>query len=1138
MVRMVQVLLCLFLATHAMIAAERHDILASAVRPDTLSVSHPATYFTVSASAYSLGLRIPDRTTIEVPLDVPDLGRVTLQVERFRVFAPDAVLTAMTEQGQVPIVKPESILLRGSIKGVAGSHVMLACHPHYAVGYIDIRTAVQDRRFLISPTAMPFGKVTMIVFDERFAKHPQPWDCGTDDSRKTPIDERKGKGGEQTQAGTLRRIEMAIEGDFTYFQDHGNNAVTATDYAEDVIAACSDIYERDVAGNLFIKRWNLWTVNDPWPGTNSTNLLTQFRDWGRTNLVGVNRSIAHMFSGVNGIGGIAYLEVLCNYDWGYAVDGLNNNIVYPAAGYVWDTDVTSHELGHNVGSPHTHSCSWAPPIDSCYTAEGGCFTGTKAVKGTIMSYCHLTAQGTNLQFHARVQTLMRSELAAAAACVPLISDLAVNAGNDTTVCPNTTSTLRVTTQGGTGPFTYSWSPTTYLTNPTSAQPTVTPARTTSYVCTVTDAMGMVRRDTVKVTVNAQMVLSNPPTVMICEGESVVLDPSITSCGTGTITYTWSPTANLSATTTKRTVASPTTTTPYTCTAVHECGDTARITINVGVYERPRVFLPSDATICRGDYLPIAAQITRGAPTYTLQWSVNGEVDPTLDASTIEIRPDSSLRLVLKATDLNGCVGYDTMNVTVNVPPVVTLPELSKLCAGEEIEITASIKDGAAPYSTTWLLGKTRLNAFDTTLKINAMTTGTLFCIVTDARGCSDTASTPLIVRSLDLALQPNRVTVPSMEACQNEISHTVELRNTSTDTVRIVSVTATRVIPAMTLPVVIPPGATTSVTVKTVVPFIGEVRDTIRFNDQYCKRTYILPLGGVRSSVRPASATGIDLAAMSACEATTERIQTVSIRNNTKKDVVLRSLAMQRTTGLTVTSNLPLTLKAEMIQDISIVIRGVFPEGELVDTIIASYTSPGCEGTMSIPIRATIAPYELGAPESIDFGLGQSNETIARTVTLIPDVTGVSQLNVSRVKITGPFQTDLAVGAKFKPLQKSTITVLFIAAIATTEGKQTGVLEFDIDGCPTPTSIALNAETPVSVQDDISSPHVWYEARTSQIIVRDPSATLIRIVDVLGRTEQIVPTGDVTRVSTERRGAAFVVVTSASGNRMWPVMLR
>lgn len=64
-------------------------------------------------------------------------------------------------------------------------------------------------------------------------------------------------------------------------------------------------------------------------------------------------------------------------------DGVPN---YPTYSHL--VKAMTHEFGHTLGSPHTHSCSWqGGPIDNCYESEGICPDGPSGVPGSIMSYC-------------------------------------------------------------------------------------------------------------------------------------------------------------------------------------------------------------------------------------------------------------------------------------------------------------------------------------------------------------------------------------------------------------------------------------------------------------------------------------------------------------------------------------------------------------------------------------------------------------------------------------------------------------------------------------------------------------------------------------------------------------------------------
>jgi len=110
-----------------------------------------------------------------------------------------------------------------------------------------------------------------------------------------------------------------------------------------------------------------------------------------------------------GGGGIAYVNVLCAGKYGVGYSGLANGFS-DAPLFSWTVEVLAHEIGHNVASPHTHSCSWGPnnnePIDCCganagypeSNCNGVCDIPDPSNGGTIMSYCHLR-NGVGINFN-------------------------------------------------------------------------------------------------------------------------------------------------------------------------------------------------------------------------------------------------------------------------------------------------------------------------------------------------------------------------------------------------------------------------------------------------------------------------------------------------------------------------------------------------------------------------------------------------------------------------------------------------------------------------------------------------------------------------------------------------------------------
>ena len=214
-------------------------------------------------------------------------------------------------------------------------------------------------------------------------------------------------------AGQLYQATIAIESDGEFYALFGNSS-NATQYIANLFAYATTIYERETQTRLTLGEINLWTnaATDPWTFTDTEFGLYDFQDYWIANKSSVSRTTAHFLSGKNLGGGIAYLGVLCNNDYGYGLSAsIRGDFSLANPQPIWDIIVVTHEIGHNFDSEHTHDYQGiggdANPVDSCMLGgpsgpySAGYLPGLASLSGgapgagngSIMSYCHLLTGG-------------------------------------------------------------------------------------------------------------------------------------------------------------------------------------------------------------------------------------------------------------------------------------------------------------------------------------------------------------------------------------------------------------------------------------------------------------------------------------------------------------------------------------------------------------------------------------------------------------------------------------------------------------------------------------------------------------------------------------------------------------------------
>ncbi len=286
----------------------------------------------------------------------------------------------------------------------------------------------------------------------------------------------------------------------------------------------------------------------------------------------------------------------------------------------------------------------------------------------------------------------------------------VNAGNDKTICSGESVQLSAYGFGGTEPYTYKWTPQTYLDNQNIFYPIAKPTATITYSLLLTDKNGKTATDELIITVNS-VTADAGKDVSICNGLSTILT------ATGGALYHWNTGDNTDQITVK-----PAQTTTYTVTVTGTNGCTASDNIVVTSNPAPQASAGQDVTVCSGTNTNLTAS---GGNSY--KWNTGATT------TIITVKPTTASTYTVTATGNGGCTASAKVAVNVNAAPKANAGFDVDICKGSNTILTAT---GGGTYD--WNIG-----VISQTINVKPLVTTTYTVTVTGTNNC--TASDQVIV---------------------------------------------------------------------------------------------------------------------------------------------------------------------------------------------------------------------------------------------------------------------------------------------------------------------------------------------------------------------------------------------------------
>lgn len=339
------------------------------------------------------------------PISLTESGTVVLQRTHSAADA-NTILLASGVNGDVQMKLPEVLVFRGTVNGEPNSKVTLCTVKDEIICSIHRE---DGRDYSIAPSTQSNSTVHYLVSDKEANMANQPFNCLSeqaalqmkDIAHPSYLKQAKDPRGLSTN---LLEVRVAVECDTRFYIDLKKDTNKAIGYAIALVSLASLTYEDEVHTVLTIPWLKIWTDNpsDPYNANGQgVTLADTARKYWFKNLQNVDRDLVHVITS-GGNAGLGYYltstdgmpeSSICNKEVGISASSPFPDHIFPTLNFTYGVYIVGHEIGHNFGAVHSHSCFWNPPYDTCYVVDPGenyCLpSGQKPLPnpGSIMSYC-------------------------------------------------------------------------------------------------------------------------------------------------------------------------------------------------------------------------------------------------------------------------------------------------------------------------------------------------------------------------------------------------------------------------------------------------------------------------------------------------------------------------------------------------------------------------------------------------------------------------------------------------------------------------------------------------------------------------------------------------------------------------------